>query len=77
MLWCNDWKQSLRKARRNQLGQGITEYGAVLAFVAILIGITINVGKTQLAPAVSQAFDSVTVQLNKLNQPGNSGQGST
>ncbi len=48
-------------------GQGITEYGAILAFVAILIALVFSIVQGQLAAAISAAFSAVVSQLNNLS----------
>ena len=50
----------------DQSGQGITEYGAVLAFVALLVAIVFGVAKGALSCAISHAFSAVVSQLNNL-----------
>lgn len=52
----------------DESGQGITEYGAILAFVAILVAVVFSAARGQLASAISAAFSSVVTQLNSLNQ---------
>jgi Flp pilus assembly pilin Flp len=47
-------------------GQGITEYGAILAFVAILVALVFGITKGALTGAISSAFSSVVHQLNNL-----------
>jgi len=51
----------------DESGQGITEYGAILAFVATLVGLVFTFAQGQLASAISGAFSSVVSQLNRLN----------
>jgi Flp pilus assembly pilin Flp len=53
----------LRRAR----GQGITEYGAVLAFVAILVALCFSIANGKLGTAVCGAFSSAANQLNVLS----------
>lgn len=48
-------------------GQGITEYGAILAFVAILVALVFGITKGALTSAISAAFSAVVVQLNNLS----------
>jgi Flp pilus assembly pilin Flp len=48
-------------------GQGITEYGAILAFVAILVALVFGITKGALTGAISAAFSSVVKQLNNLS----------
>jgi len=51
----------------DESGQGITEYGAILAFVAILVAVVFGVTKGALSSAISAAFSSVVHQLNNLS----------
>ncbi|MBS2009704.1 MAG: Flp family type IVb pilin [Cyanobacteria bacterium SZAS TMP-1] len=48
-------------------GQGITEYGAILAFVAILVAVVFSITQGALSSAISKAFSAVVNQLNKLS----------
>lgn len=56
----------LIKFLTDESGQGITEYGAILAFVAILVAVVFAITQGALAGAISSAFSSVVSQLNKL-----------
>jgi Flp pilus assembly pilin Flp len=47
-------------------GQGITEYGAILAFVALIIAIVFGMQGT-FKQALSNAFSSVGNQLNSIS----------
>ncbi len=49
-------------------GQGITEYGAVLAFVALLVALVFSITRGALMSAISAAFSSVVSQLNNLSK---------
>ena len=51
----------------DESGQGITEYGAILAFVALLVGLVFGFAKGSLQSAISQSFSSVVSSLNGLN----------
>ncbi len=51
----------------DELGQGITEYGAILAFVALLVAVVFSFAQGSLASAISSAFSNCVRQLNKLN----------
>lgn len=51
----------------DESGQGITEYGAILAFVAVLVGLVFSFAQGQLASSISAAFSSVVGQMNKLS----------
>ncbi len=48
-------------------GQGITEYGAILAFVAILVALVFSIVQGPLKAAISAAFSAVVSQLNNLS----------
>jgi Flp pilus assembly pilin Flp len=51
----------------DESGQGITEYGAILAFVAILVALVFSITKGALTSAISSAFSSVVKSLNDLS----------
>ncbi len=51
----------------DESGQGITEYGAILAFVAILVAVVFGITKGALTTAISHAFSAVVQQLNNLS----------
>ena len=51
----------------DESGQGITEYGAILAFVAILVALVFAITSGALRGAISAAFSAVTSQLNALS----------
>lgn len=55
-----------KRRRRHKDGQAITEYGAILAFVAALIALAFASTTSGFAGAVSAAFSSVTNQLNDM-----------
>jgi Flp pilus assembly pilin Flp len=48
-------------------GQGITEYGAILAFVAILVALVFSITQGALRGAICAAFSAVVSQLNHLS----------
>ena len=52
---------------RDESGQGITEYGAILAFVAILVALVFSITRGALTNAISAAFSAVVSQLNNLS----------
>ena len=52
---------------KDESGQGITEYGAILAFVAILVAVVFGITKGALSSAISAAFSAVVSQLNNLS----------
>jgi Flp pilus assembly pilin Flp len=51
---------------RNSKGQGITEYGAMLAFVSILIACVFGISGS-LKGGVTNAYSSMAGQLNNLS----------
>lgn len=61
-----------RRRRRNRKGQGISEYGAVIAFVAFLCALTFSLAKGSLSGAVQGSFSSVAGQLNNMSSASSS-----
>jgi len=57
---------SLTRRRKRNSGQGITEYAAMLAFVAVLVALVFAFAPGKLLPAVSAAFSSIVSQLNNM-----------
>jgi Flp pilus assembly pilin Flp len=57
----------------DESGQGITEYGAILAFVALLVAVVFSFASGTLTSAISQSFSTIVFQLNKLNNYTSSG----
>lgn len=51
----------------DESGQGITEYGAILAFVAVLIVVVAGFVNGGLKSAISNAYSLVASALNALN----------
>jgi hypothetical protein len=60
-------RQGALRRGRNTSGQGITEYGAIIAFVALLAAVTFSFTKGSLLPAVSAAFSACEATLNALS----------
>ena len=58
---------SVKAFFQNDSGQGITEYGAILAFVAILVAVVFSITQGALTSAISKAFSAVVTQLNRLS----------
>jgi Flp pilus assembly pilin Flp len=56
------WKRS----RRREDGQAITEYGAILAFVACLVALAFASTTSGFSGAVSATFSTVVNQLNDM-----------
>lgn len=54
------------KRRNRRSGQAITEYAAMLAFVAVIVALVFAFAPGKLTPAISAAFSVITSQLNNL-----------
>jgi len=67
---------ALTKFLRDESAQGITEYGAILAFVSILVAITFGLTNGSLMPAISLAFSAVSEQLNSMAATASAASGS-
>ncbi len=63
----NQYSDLLSRFLHDEDGQGITEYGAILAFVAILVAVVFGITKGALTTAISSAFSAVVKQLNNLS----------
>ncbi|MBX9877955.1 MAG: hypothetical protein K2Y22_05805 [Candidatus Obscuribacterales bacterium] len=50
----------------DESGQGITEYGAILAFVALLIAVAFT-QSTALQQAINKAYNEMATQLNAVS----------
>ncbi len=59
--------ETINKFIKDESGQGITEYGAILAFVAILEAVVFSITQGALSAAISKAFSAVVSQLNALS----------
>jgi Flp pilus assembly pilin Flp len=57
-------RTKFNKSIRKKDGQGIAEYGALLAFIATLVALVFAFAPGKLGPAVSNAFSSVAQELN-------------
>ena len=51
----------------DESGQGITEYGAILAFVALLVAVVFSFASGSLTSAISQSFSTIVYQLTRLS----------
>lgn len=65
------WKR-LRHQRRPEDGQAITEYGAIIAFVAVLVALVFAFSGGQVSPAISNCYSSITNQLDNMAATGGS-----
>jgi len=50
----------------DQSGQGITEYGALIAFVGMMVAIVFSAGHGVLTGAIQSSFSAVSQNLNQL-----------
>lgn len=55
---------------KDESGQGITEYGAILAFVALLVALVFSIATGPLRNAISGSFSAIVFQLNRLSNSG-------
>ena len=60
-------RETINRFISDESGQGITEYGAILAFVAILVALVFSITQGALTQAISKAFSAVVRQLNNLS----------
>ena len=60
-------RQALASFFADESGQGITEYGAVLAFVALLVAVVFGFARGALQSTLSESFSTIVSQLNALN----------
>lgn len=61
-----DITSTFKRFCQDESGQGITEYGAIIAFISLLVALTFSASQGSLMPAVSKAFSAVASQLNGL-----------
>lgn len=54
------------KSRRSRRGQSITEYGALIAFVCVLIAMAFML-RGSLFPPISQSYSSAGNSLDQMN----------
>jgi len=54
----------------DESGQGITEYGAILAFVSMLVALVFSAGNGTLLTTLQNCFTAITNNLSQL--PANS-----
>jgi Flp pilus assembly pilin Flp len=52
---------------RDESGQSITEYGAIIAFVGVMIAMAFGLVRGSLFNSVSGSYSSVVNSLNTLN----------
>jgi Flp pilus assembly pilin Flp len=59
--------RALRGYLDSEDAQGLTEYGAVLCFVSLLIALAFNFTNGSLGNAVLKSFSCITSQLNSMS----------
>lgn len=59
--------QRKRRRLRGNKGQGISEYGAIIAFIALIVAMVFSIAHGRLRPAVSAAFSAAAQNLNNLS----------
>ena len=57
----------IKRFYQDENGQGITEYGAILAFVSLLVVLVFSFANGTLALSLQQCSSSMIAQLNRLN----------
>lgn len=57
----------LRLCINEDSGQGITEYGVILAFVALLIVLVLSFVQGSMAAALTNAYSIIVSTINFLN----------
>ena len=63
----SQWSRTLDSFLSDESGQGITEYGAILAFVAVLVALIFTT-QSALKDSISAAFSTVVEQLNRVSK---------
>jgi Flp pilus assembly pilin Flp len=61
---------------RDESGQAVTEYGAVLALTAVIVAIVFVIANSPLKTGISAAYSAIASQLNNLSENASSGSGS-
>ena len=56
----------IKKFFEDQSGQGITEYGALLAFIGVLIGLVLSAGQGSLQTALKNSFSTMSTNMSRL-----------
>jgi len=59
--------EGIKSFIRDENGQGITEYGAVLALVALVVALVFGIANSPLKNGVSAAYSAIASQLNNLS----------
>ena len=58
----------IKRRKRLDRGQAISEYAMLLAFIAVIVSLVFAFAPGKLAPAVSAAFSSITSEINEMNE---------
>ena len=60
---------------KDDSAQGITEYGAVIAMVAVVIAVSFSLTSGALTSGILGAYSAVTMQLNNMSANASSASG--
>jgi Flp pilus assembly pilin Flp len=60
-------RHSLAEFVQDEDGQSITEYGAIIAFVGVIIAVAFSIANGTLFGAISQSYSSVSSALDATN----------
>ena len=63
----NAWKRFMSRLKKRDRGQGIVEYFAILAFIAVLIAFVFASTSGTLYGALSQSFSRAIAEFDRLN----------
>jgi Flp pilus assembly pilin Flp len=63
----NPLRESLKAFVLDESGQSITEYGAVIAFVGVLIALAFHLARGGLFAGISGSFSVTTSHLDAMN----------
>ncbi|MBY0552493.1 MAG: hypothetical protein K2W95_34750 [Candidatus Obscuribacterales bacterium] len=61
------WNRFMIRLKKREKGQGIVEYFAILAFIAVLIAFVFASTSGTLYGALSQSFSRTIAEFNRLN----------
>jgi Flp pilus assembly pilin Flp len=59
---------------RDERGQGMVEYFAILAFVAVMIGFLFLFSESSLSTALSQSYSRLSSEFDRMNTAASKGQ---
>lgn len=64
------WKRLISRRKKHEKGQGIVEYFAILAFIAVVIAFVFALSSGALFGSISQGFSRTVAEFNRLNERG-------